>query len=278
VTPRVSPDGKSIAWPQGGDVVVTEFGTGLTRVVAARVGGSPLSWTPDGRRLIYQFRLDAPGGGGLQWKPIDGSAPAERLTTSKVWQQPQVVTRDGRFLIYQEAGALGTQSDVEDNYDLWLLPLSPRGDPRPLLKTAANERLAHLSPDQRWMAYVSDETGRDQVWVRAFPDGPAAVQVSRDGGTEPVWAPDGATLYHRDRSGGRVYAVPITLGEVPQFGMPVVTAGNWLAGYGFTRTYDIRADGRALLLLSEAALGREMRVVLNFDELIRRKMAEATAR
>ena len=273
MTPRLSPDGNSVAWLQKGDLVVTHLETGLTRVVATKTG-TPIAWTPDGKRLIHQILPEQPGGGGMQSKPVDGSAPAERLTSSKVWQQPQVVTRDGRFLVYQESGGLGTQQrDAPDNYDLWLLPLAPRGEPRPLLKTPANERLAHVSPDQRWMAYVSDESGRDQVWVRAFPEGPAAVQVSQDGGTEPVWAPDGATLYYRNRTGKQVYAVPVTPGTVPQFGAPVVTAGNWLAGYSFTRTYDIRPDGRALLLLAEPALGRELRIVLNADELIRRKMA-----
>jgi serine/threonine-protein kinase len=275
---RLSPDGRLVAYTQadqgGTRLLVGDLTTGLTRVVAV-VKSECVAWTPDGRRLVYQISPDEPGGPGLMWKPIDGSAPPERLTTGKVWQQPQVVTRDGRFLVYQEAGGLGTrQSDTADNYDLWLLPLEPRGEPRPLLKTAANEHLAHVSPDGRWMAYASDDTGRDEVWVRAFPEGAAVMQVSQEGGTEPVWAPDGRALYYRDRTGSRVHAVPVTMGAVPQFGAPVITTGHWHPGVAWSRAYDIRPDGRALLLMPGITLGREIRVVLNFDEVIRRKLAE----
>jgi hypothetical protein len=211
------------------------------------------------------------------WKPADGSTAPERLTSSKVWQQPQFVTRDGRFLIYQEGGAIGTRDAAgADNYDLWLLPLSPRGEPKPLLQSKANERLPSLSPDGRWLAYVSDETGREEIWVRAFPpEGSAAIQVSQSGGTEPVWAPSGDTLYYRDAAGMRLYAVPVTHGSVPQFAAPTVRNGRWLGLMPFGRQYDITPDGRALLFLAEPTHGRELRVVFNFNQVILRKMAEA---
>jgi hypothetical protein len=125
------------------------------------------------------------------------------------------------------------------------------------------------------MAYVSDETGRSEVWVRSFPEGPVAIQVSQEGGTEPVWAPDGRTLYYRDAIGTRLFAVPVTSGAVPQFGTPSVTTGWWEPGYLFGRTYDIAPDGRALLMPTAPTQGRELKLVLNFDEVIRRKMAGA---
>jgi serine/threonine-protein kinase len=165
---------------------------------------------------------------------------------------------------------------TDQTYDLWMLPLAPRGQPQPLLRTKASEHLADLSPDQRWMAYASDETGRDEVWVRAFPEGAAAVQVSQDGGIEPLWAPDGRTLYYRDVTGARLLAVPVTTGATPQFGAPVVTSGHWEPGRPFGRMYDVTPDGRALLMLPAATFGRELKLVLNFDEVIRRKLAEAS--
>jgi hypothetical protein len=112
------------------------------------------------------------------------------------------------------------------------------------------------------------------VWVRAFPEGAAAIQVSQEGGTEPVWAPDGRTLYYRSRTGARLHAVPVTTGSVPQFGAPVVTTGHWVPGPPYGRMFDVAPDGRGLLLLAAQTLGRELKVVLNVDELIRRKMAE----
>jgi Tol biopolymer transport system component len=256
-------------------LVVADLATRASRTIAAGPY-SWFTWHPDGRRVVYQEGPDSPGGAGMSWKPIDGSVSAERLTSSRVWQQPQVVTRDGRFLVYQEGGGIGTRdATAADNYDLWLLPLAPRGEPRPLLKTKANERLADLSPDQRWMAYVSDETRRDEVWVRAFPEGDAVVQVSQEGGTEPLWAPDGRTLYYRDWSGTSLHAVPVTVGAVPQFGTPVVTRGSWSQGLPFGRRYDVDPVSGALLLQNASTQGREIRVVLNFDEVIRRKMARA---
>jgi len=278
---RVSPDGRRVLYflgLSGGDgrLVVADLAARTTGTVAAGPGaaGGWFVWMPDGRRAIYQVGPTAPGGAGLLWKPVDGSGPAERLTTSKAWQQPQVVTRDGRFLLYQEGGGLGTtDAAAGDNYDLWLLPLVPRGQPRPLLSTKANERMADLSPDQNWMAYVSDETGRDEVWVRAFPEGQAAIQVSQDGGTEPLWAPDGRTLYYRDWSGTMLNAAPVAAGAVPQFGTPVVTKGNWARGLPYGRRYDLDPVSGALLFQHATTFGREIRVVLNFDEVIRRKMA-----
>ena len=157
---------------------------------------------------------------------------------------------------------------------LWLLPLSPRGEPRPLLRSRANEKLPYLSRDGRWLAYVSDESGREEVWVRAFPtEGSAAIRVSQSGGTEPVWAPDGKTLYYRDASGLRLFAAPVTYGAVPQFGAPVVRTGRWEGGMPFGRLFDITPDGRALLCVAEPTMGRELRLIFNFDEVIRRRMS-----
>jgi serine/threonine-protein kinase len=279
-TIRLSPDGRRLLLTGGqpggtGSVMVVDLETGTRRVVAPGASGVSV-WMPDSRRLIYQVGPASAGGAGLFEVPIDGGTPARRLTTSKVWQQPQAVTRDGRYLVYQEAGGLGTPiSDGEDNYDLWLLPLEPPGPPAPLLKTSANERLAHLSPDGRWMAYVSDQSGRDEIRVRAFPVGAAEIQVSHEGGTEPVWAPDGAALHYRSRTGSRIYTVPVTLGTVPQFGAATARSGHWQAGPAFNRVYDTYPRGGALLMMLPQTFGREVKVVQHFDELVRRRFAGA---
>jgi hypothetical protein len=275
---RISPDGRHVLYSQalGPDdwrLAVADLATRTSRTVVAGMHVWAI-WTPDGRRAIYQERSGEADGFGLAWKPVDGSGPAELLTKTKGWQQPQFVTRDGRYLVYEESGGLGASEPKDQTYDLWLLPLVPRGEPRALVRTKANERLAHVSPDERWMAYVSDETGRDEVWVRAFPEGGAVVQVSQDGGTEPLWAPDGRTLYYRDWSGTMLSAVPVTAGAVPQFGTPVVTRGFWSRGLPFGRRYDVDLASGALLFQTAGTLGREIRVVLNFDAVIRRKLGD----
>jgi Tol biopolymer transport system component len=253
--------------------MVLDLASGHTRVVASGAG-AVAAWSHDGRRVIYQVGPDAPGGAGMWWKPLDASAPPERLTSSKSWQQPQTVTRSGRWLIYQESVGFATRdSAIEENYDVWILPLVPRGEPRPLLRTKANERLPHVSMDERWLAYVSDESGQDEVWVRACPDGAAAIQVSQAGGTEPLWAPDGRRLYYRDGAGTQLFAVPVAPGVMPQFSTPAVTTGFWQRETPFVRMYDITPDGNALLMVTPLMLGRELHVVLNFDDVIRRKMS-----
>jgi hypothetical protein len=123
------------------------------------------------------------------------------------------------------------------------------------------------------MAYVSDETGRDEIWVRPFPSGGAAVQVSQDGGTEPVWTSDD-TLYYRDTSGTRLFAAPVIPGPAPQFGTPKVSSGLWVPVHTSGRMYDVMHEGPAFLMLTAPTYGRELNLVLNFDEVIRRKMAE----
>jgi Tol biopolymer transport system component len=274
--PRLSPDGRQIIYglsaTRENQVLVIDLATGGTRIAIAGQSFWAM-WSHDGRRIIYQEASGKDGAYRLARRPADGSAPGEGLTESRGWQQPQAVTRDGRFLVYQETGGLGAKGPFELSFDLWLLPLSPRGDPRPLLRTPASEKLAHLSADERWMAYVSDETGRDEVWARAFPDGQTAIRVSDGGGTEPLWAPDGRTLYYRDTSGARLFAVPVAPGTVPQFGAPSVTSGYWVEGSPFGRMYDASPDG-VLLMLAAQTYGRELGVVFNLDEVIRRKMAE----
>jgi hypothetical protein len=275
--PRLSPNGRqllySLSLTRENQVVIVDLASGHTRI--ATTGKSFWAmWSHDGRRIIYQEPSGKDGAYGLAWRLADGSAPGERLTESRGWQQPQAVTRDGRFLVYQETGGLGTKRPFELSFDLWLLPLSPRGEPRPLLRTPASEKLPHLSADGQWMAYVSDESGTDEVWVRAFPDGETAIRVSNGGGTEPLWAPDGRTLYYRDTSGARLFAASVMIGATPQFGAPTVTSGYWVEGSPFGRMYDASPDG-ALLMLSAQTYGRELGVVLNFDEVIRLKLAEA---
>ena len=198
------------------------------------------------------------------WKPLDGSGALERLTTSQTPQVPQAVTRDGRHLVFSQS--------TGSNWDVWLLPLSPRGEPRALLNSPANETLADVSPDGRWMAYVSDESGRDEIWVRQFPDGAAGIQVSRDGGTEPLWSRDGRALYYRDATGEQLSQVTVGPREPPEFGAVTVTVGGWRRG-NQTRGYDIAPDG-SLIILPQPTYDPPG-IILNFDVLVERKLADA---
>ena len=108
---------------------------------------------------------------------------------------------DGKFIAY-------AQTVEQTKRDLWLLPMQGDHKPVPFLQTAANEDLPQFSPDGRWLAYVSDESGQEQVYVRAFPSGNALIQISTAGGSYPRWRRDGRELFYISAD-QKLMAVPV---------------------------------------------------------------------
>jgi hypothetical protein len=211
--------------------------------------------------------MDSEGIGNLYWQDADGTGSEERLTKHNRHQQPLFVTPDGATLVYNE--------DSPDTiYDLWQLSLRGDHTPKPLLQTRANERLANISRDRpSWMAYVSDQSGRDEIVVSSFPEGEGARQVSTEGGTAPLWAPDGNTLFYRDAAANRLFVVPVTWSPKPALGTPRVINGWWREDYAWGRNYDVSPDGKRILLIAAAAAaGNEITVVQNWFEELKRKL------
>jgi Tol biopolymer transport system component len=162
--------------------VVTRLTVGATRVT------SPI-WTPDGREVVF-----GAFGRGRFWNvysvpSTDTREPVRVLPTSTAYQWPCTISPDGRWLIYAERTGRGT--------DLWLVPRHQAGAAHPLLNTPFNEDYAKLSPDGQSLLYVSDESGQPEVYVRTFPIGSDRVQVSTNGGSMPIWAPDGREIFYR---------------------------------------------------------------------------------
>ena len=125
--------------------------------------------------------------------------------------------------------------------------------PEPILVTPLNEVSPALSPDGRWMAYVSDETGRAEVYVRAFPEGGARWQVSTEGGTEPVWSRDGRELFYVNPVGEMV-SVAVSPGNPPTFGQETKLFQARLEE-GVDRHYDVSADGQRFILNRPSPIG-----------------------
>ena len=194
--PRVSPDGRQVAVtidPRPSEVWVydADRGTG-TPLAATGHNMSPL-WTKDGRRVVYFSSQD------LYSRAADGSSEAELLLGDNRAGHPESWTPDGQSLLFFDRGAA-------TGWDLNLL--APDGTAEVLLSTTANELSPQLSPDGRWLAYFSDESGQDEVYVRPFPN----VQdrrwtVSTAGGWSPVWSPDSRELFYMN--GAAVMAVRI---------------------------------------------------------------------
>jgi Tol biopolymer transport system component len=176
-------------------------------------------------------------------------------------QAPHAVSPDGRLVAFYYL-VPGTLRDI------WILPLG--GEPFPFLATPFNERSPMFSPDGRWLVYVSDESGRDEVYIQAYPDKGEKQQVSNDGGTAPIWSRDGTELFFR--SGDRVMVADVRLGEQLTVASPrVLFRGSYELEPGPSGSlgYDVSPDGqRFLMIRSEAP--RHINVVLNwFQELER---------
>jgi serine/threonine protein kinase len=251
--PRVSPDGKRVAVSrtvQGNMDLWLLDGPRMTRFTFDAGGDARPVWSPDGRRIV--FGANRSRATDLYERFTDSSGKEERLVASSEGKWPSSWSSDGRFLLFfSTAGPPST--------DTWVLPMTPNaaGTPSKLLDTPFRAAWAVFSPDSRWIAYESNESGRDEIYVRPFvpPGAPAPVtaqwQISVDGGIYPLWAPDGREIYYLNRAGAMM-AAPVTIkGSLFTPGAPArlfptrILRGGVDTGQG--RQYDATPDGRFLI-------------------------------
>ena len=167
--------------------------------------------------------------------------------------------------------AIGANAD----FDIHLLRLDdgPTTVPVPLLATSAQEIYPALSPDERWLAYVSDVSGSFEVYVQPFPNLGATVRVSPHGGVEPIWSPSGDRLYYRSPNGRRVFAADVISGDPLRFGPEeLLFEGSFEPGVKWGSKWDILPDGEKFLMLQASYPDPPdgIRVIVNwFDELER---------
>jgi serine/threonine-protein kinase len=186
--PSVSPDGRFVT------VTIDPRPSQIWVYDLARRSGAPLTterhnlaskWTPDGRRISWSGGSE--GVRASYWRMADGSTAAEVLLQGERPLSVEDWSRDGQFLIFTATASRNT--------DIWVRSRS--GEPSPLIATSADEIAARLSPDDRWLAYMSDESGRWEVYVRPFPNVNAGKWlISTGGGTDPVWSPNGRELFY----------------------------------------------------------------------------------
>jgi len=245
VQPRISPDGTRVAvdsLDQQADIWVWNLpAETLTRLTFDAGRERSPTWTPDGQRVI--FSSGGMGVGALFWRAADGTGTAEPLGQSEFYQLPQAVAPDGSVVVVREGLTQGN-----------LVTVSLTGDPvtEDLLVTEFDESKPAFSPDGQWMAYQSDASGTSEVYVRPFPDVDAALhQISTNGGTTPLWAPDGSELFYVDA--GRLLAVTVQTEPTFLRGTPmVVIEGDYQLADFTGRRYDIDPSGERFLLLKFA--------------------------
>jgi Tol biopolymer transport system component len=276
-SPRISPDGKQLAVGcqavEGGREEIRIYGTerGTMRRLTDNMGDEYWAvWTPDSSRVIFNSNRDG-GLWNLYCRAADCSSPAERLTEMEFDQFPQTISPDGKMLafgqdLYREANETGT--------DIWMLPLDGNREPFPFVQTQAYEIHPVFSPDGRWVAYASNESGRLEVYMRPFPGPGGAIQVSTEGGCGPVWSPDGKEIFYRSWSGTKMSVRTFEADPTPQVGEPkVLFERQFLGGNQYGRQYDLSPDGQKFLMIQLAEPPpppKQLNVILNwFDELNR---------
>jgi Tol biopolymer transport system component len=260
--PRVSPGGQRVIAArtiQGNQDLWLLDGTRTSRFTFDAATDDISIWSPDGTRIV--FTSTRTGGGDLYQKLASGAEMEERLVASEEIKTPSSWSADGRFVLYHS-------TDPQTSSDLWVVPVGgqrpsvgasgPATPPTPsvLLRTPVREVWGAFSPDGRWVAYMSNESGRPEIYVRPFsPPGAGSDggqwQVSTAGGIHPVWSPDGKELYYIDPVGALV-AAPITVrGTTLESDTPMVLFATRILGGGVDagqgRQYDLAPDGRFLI-------------------------------
>ena len=237
---------------------LTPFQTGAGSSQAPR-------FTPDGNRIVY--RGTRAGLRSLWWKTVDGTTDEERLTTGEWVETPGAWSADGEWLVY-------TTIDPVTGVDVWALRAGGDRKPHAVVSTTFNEFDPRFSPDGRWLAYTSDEPGRLEVFVQPFAGPGARSQISTDGGTEPVWSPDGRELFYVD--GDRMMAVEISTEPTFRAGAPrLLFEGRYALNTNGVAGYDVSSDGQRFLRLQPIHAdppANQIHVVLNWFEELRRRV------
>ena len=195
--PQLSPDGKRLALtivdPQNGnqDIWLYEVARGLrTRFTVDPADERSPVWSPDGSRIVFSSKRK--GHFDLYQRSFRGVGNDELLLESDLEKHPNSWSPDGQFLLYLSV-------DPKTKADLWVLPLGGDRKPFPFLQTEFNEFNGQFSPDGRWIAYTSDESGGNQIYVAPFPGPGAKQQISTSGGRQPRWRGDGKEIFYLTR-------------------------------------------------------------------------------
>ena len=216
----------------------------LARGTASRLTFGPADdsdafWSPDGEQIVFGSNGHSYG---LYRKAVSGVGEEERLVETSEVTYPRDWSADGRFILYQS-------STASTGFDLWVLPLFGDRKPIPYLQTRFSEQEGRFSPNGRWIAYNSNESGRSEVYVQPFPAAAGKWQISTNGGYTPKWSRDGKELFYI-AADGTFMAVPVNTGATFEAGVPKALFQTAFVGFPFGgyNHYAVSADGRRFLM------------------------------
>ena len=253
IYPEPSPDGQRVAVQrtvQGNmDIWQVDAARGIpSRVTFDANVDSTAVWSPDGSRLV--FRSNRNGVYDLYQKPANGAGDEQRLFASSDDKIPSDWSADGRVLLY-------VNENAKTGRDLWALPIESQGvgTPFPLVQTRFAEDQGQFSPDGRWIAYRTNESGQNEIYVQAFPGPGSKARISTEGGSQPRWRRDGKELFFVAPD-NRLMAVPIALpsnGQALNVGAPVALFATRLTLMGSPKhQYAVAPDGQQFLMVVSA--------------------------
>jgi dipeptidyl aminopeptidase/acylaminoacyl peptidase len=265
--PRLAPDGGRLAvgGGSGGGTQSWLYDIGRERLTPFMSGPSTsnfLIWTPDGKRIAFNSNRQGPL--NLFWQMADGSGGLEQLARSANPQYPLSFSPDGQLLAFAEVSPT-------TSYDIWILDLRDR-KARSFLQTSSIEAAPRFSPDGRWLAYVSNESGRYDVWVQAYPGPGGKSLISTEGGNEPAWNPNGRELFYRN--GDKMMAVDVTTELTFSAGKPrLLFERHYLPAASTIPAYDVSHDGQRFLMVEDGEPETpitQINIVLNWAEELKR--------
>jgi len=265
--PRFSPDGARLSVTireQGGgqNVWIYEMASGILTPFTFQTPGQARSpiWTLDGKHLTFSHDQYP---SGIFWKFADGSGEREQLTQMQNIQIPNSWSRHG-VLAYSEG--LPTHGDI------WTLSLEGERQPEEFLVTEFNERHPMFAPDGQWIAFTSNRSGQDEIYVKAYPGSGGIVQISSGGGSQPLWARDGKELFYRN--GDKMMVVSVQ--REPTFKMLAAPRnlfqGSYYSGsFDWAANYDVTPNGQRFVMVKQAETSAtQINIVLNWFEELKR--------
>jgi eukaryotic-like serine/threonine-protein kinase len=261
--PRLSPDGRRIAVEVQGAAGADIWISDLAEQTAERLtnGGynNRPEWTPDGSRVMYTSSREPSN--ALWWQPADGSANGEMLLHDTNPIREGVFTPDGQSVVYRV--------DARDNNrDIYRFPVTGERKPVPVLANINDDKQPRVSPDSKWLAYVSNESGREEVYVRALAGGGGRVPVSTGGGGEPLWSRDGRRVHYR--IGDKVMAATIAGSQTPTVtGRETLFEGPYATDL-YHPNYDVAPDG-SFVMVRPVEENRHLVMVVNWIQELRQR-------